>query len=242
MPVFVLVPIAFAGSLVYGLTGFGSGLITVPLASFFFELPFVLAVFALIDGLNAVRVWTSMPRAVSWPDAGRLIPGCLLGVALGVSLVLWLPSRQLMLAFGLFVCGYSLYGLLALGRLPVISRRWAWPAGLAGGLTSALFGAGGPPYAIYLSMRPLAADQIRATLAATSLVSIASRIAGFGMAGMLSSPRVWWAALLVAPASLLALWLARRQHARVSRQTLVRMIRLLLCVAGVSLVQRALAA
>ena len=73
MPVFVLVPIAFAGSLVYGLTGFGSGLITVPLASFFFDLPFVLAVFALIDGLNAVRVWTSMPRAVSWPDAGRLM-------------------------------------------------------------------------------------------------------------------------------------------------------------------------
>ena len=63
MPVFVLVPIAFAGSLVYGLTGFGSGLITVPLAGLFFDLPFVLAVFALIDGLNAVRVWTTIASA-----------------------------------------------------------------------------------------------------------------------------------------------------------------------------------
>ena len=52
--VLLLAPIAFLGSFVYGVTGFGAGLFTIPLASHFYEVPFVLAVFALLDSVNDV--------------------------------------------------------------------------------------------------------------------------------------------------------------------------------------------
>lgn len=230
--------IAALGSFIYGVTGFGAGLVTIPLASLFLEMRFVLAVFALVDCVNAVRVTLSRPRAVVREEAARLVPLCIAGVAIGAALVVTLPASALMIALGLFVLAYALYSLLAGRAMPVIGPGWAWPAGLAGGVTSAMFGAGGPPYAIYLSMRPHGKDEMRATLAVTSLVSILARVAAFAAAGLLSSAAVWQTALAVVPASLAALWAADRVHRALSREAVIRAIRILLCVAGVTLVVR----
>ena len=237
--ILLLAPIAFLGSFVYGVTGFGAGLFTIPLASHFYEMPFVLAVFALLDSVNAIRVCLSQPQAIVRDEAIRLVPCCIVGVLLGVVLILVLPAWVLMLTLGLFVLAYALYSLVISSALPTISPRWAYIAGLSGGITSAMFGAGGPPYAIYLSMRPHGKEQIRATLAVTSLVSIGTRIVAFGYAGLLSSRTVWSTALAVVPASLIALWWADRVHAGLSREAVIWAIRVLLCIAGVSLVLRA---
>lgn len=241
LPPLILAPIAFLGSFVYGLTGFGAGPITISLASLFFDMPFVLAVFSLIDSINVVRVWLSARGSVSREDAVRLLPTCVIGVAAGAALILVLPARQLMFAFGVFILAYAIYGLLSPRALPVIGTRWGWLAGLSGGLTSALFGAGGPPFAIYLSMRPLSKESMRSTLALASLASIGTRIVAFAASGLLSSPKVWLTALSIAPATLLALWLAQRVHARLSRETLIKAMQVLLLFAGASLLQRALA-
>jgi uncharacterized protein len=237
--ILLLAPIAFLGSFVYGVTGFGAGLFTIPLSSHFYEMPFVLAVFALLDSVNAVRLCLSQPRATVRDEAARLVPSCIVGVLLGVLLILVLPAWILMLALGIFVLTYGLYSLVISDALPTIGLRWAWVAGLSGGIASAMFGAGGPPYAIYLSMRPHGKEQIRATLAVTSLVSIGTRIVAFGFAGLLSSRTVWSTAVAVVPASLFALWWADRVHAGLSREAVIMAIRVLLCIAGGSLVLRA---
>ena len=63
-----------------------------------------------------------------------------------------------------------------------------------GGITSAMFGAGGPPYAIYLSQRDLSKEAFRATLAVTSIASISMRLAAFALTGLMSHLAVWAAA------------------------------------------------
>ena len=240
--ILVLAPIAFLGAFIYGVTGFGAGLVTIPLASHFYNIPFVLAVFALLDGVNAMRICLSQPRAIVRDEAARLIPTCVLGVGIGVGLLLVLPAKMLMLALGCFVLGYGVYSILNPQAMPVIRPYWAYVAGISGGITSAMFGAGGPPYAIYLSMRPHGKDEIRSTLAVTSLVSVSVRIVAFALTGLLSSPLVWLTALAVVPASLAALWLADRVYRILPRSTVIQAIRFLLCLSGVSLVWRAVTA
>lgn len=240
--VLVLAGIAFLGSFIYGVTGFGAGLITIPLASNLYEMRFVLAVYALLDLVNVVRVMLSQPRAVVREEAVRLVPTCVLGVVAGAALVLVLKPWILMLALGLFVLAYAVYSLAMGRRLPMVSMRWSYVAGVTGGVTSAMFGAGGPPYAVYLSMRPHDKEQTRATLAVTSLVSIGLRVVVFGIAGLLSPAPVWMTALCILPATLLALWLAERVHRAISREAVMTAIRVLLVLAGGSLVLRALMA
>jgi uncharacterized membrane protein YfcA len=131
--VLLLAPIAFLGSFVYGVTGFGTGLFTIPLASHFYEVPFVLAVFALLDSVNAVRLCLSHPLAIVRAEAVRLAPCCVVGVLFGALLILVLPTWGLMLALGIFVLAYAIYSLIVSAVMPTINQQWAYIAGLSGG-------------------------------------------------------------------------------------------------------------
>src|SRR2546426_10645690 len=97
------------------------------------------------------------------------------GTALGVTLLVNLPRATAMLLLGVFIRAFGVYSLLPHRQMAAISVRWAWLAGLAGGMTSTLFSAGGPPDAVYLSHRGLTQEQFRATLGLAPLTSISLR-------------------------------------------------------------------
>ena len=121
-----------------------------------------------------------------------------------------------------------------------VASGWAWVAGLAGGLTSTLFGAGGPPYVIYLTQRGLTKEQLRATLGFATLSSISLRVIAFLVSGLLLDLRIWLAALAVLPAAWIGLGLARRMYVSVSRETLLRAIAVVLLASGAGLIARGL--
>jgi uncharacterized membrane protein YfcA len=232
--------IAFAGSVVFGVTGFGSALVTIPLATHLVPLPFALAMFVVVDMTNALRVGLENPRHAVKGEVARMAPMIVVGVVLGVTALVNLPRQAGMLALGAFVFLYALYSLVRRVRTTVVSQRFAYLAGVAGGITGALFGAGGPPYAIYLSHRPLTKESFRATLTLTSIFSIGLRLIAFLATGLLLDPWAWIAAATAFPAAMLGLAVARRIFGVISRETLTRLVALLLLATGASLVLRAL--
>ena len=237
---FALAAIAFLGSLVYGMTGFGSALVTIPLAIHFAPLPFALAVYALMDLGNALRIGLQHPRDAIRSELARIVPFVLAGTVVGVTLLVNLPRAKAMLALGVFVLLYAGYSLARRPGGAIVAPRWAFVAGFAGGVTSTLFGAGGPPYAIYLSHRPIAKEQFRATLTLTTLFSIGMRVVAFALTGLLLQREVLFAALAVLPAAYLGVSVASRLFRRVSHALLLRLVALLLLASGVSLIARAL--
>ena len=145
-----------------------------------------------------------------------------------------------MAALGVFVLVVSISNLVRAGAVKIVSQVWAFPAGFVGGITSTLFGAGGPPYVIYLSRRPLSKEQYRATLGVLTMFSITLRVVAFTIAGPLQSPKPWLYALAVLPASFAGLWVASKLFSRISRDTLIRAIGVALAASGISLIARAL--
>jgi len=236
----VLVPIGFLGALVYGLTGFGSALVTIPLATHFVPLPFALAVFVLQDFSSALRVAAESPRNALKAEVVRMVPPMIIGTVLGATLLINLPRKANMLALGTFVLLYGTWSLVRRGMPAKVGTGWAYFAGLCGGLFGMLFGAGGPPYAIYLSHRDLSKEHFRATLSLTSAFSIGIRGIGLAAMGFLLRADVWLTAALVVPTALVAVALATRVFRRVSRELLLRLVALLLLATGVSLIARAL--
>ena len=224
----------------FGLTGFGAALITIPLATHFVPLQFALALYALSDLTAALRVGFEAPRNAVRSEWARLVPMIALGTALGVTVLVKLPRAAGMLALGVFVVGYALYSLLRRESAARVSPGWGWVAGLAGGITSTVFGAGGPPYAIYLSHRGLTKEQFRATMGFATLTSISLRVVAFLVTGLLLDKRVWLLAIGVVPAALAGTWVARRIFLRISREQLLKAVALVLLVTGGSLLLRAL--
>lgn len=232
--------IGFLGSLVYGMTGFGSSLVTIPLATHFVPLPFALAVFALMDLANALRVGLQHPADAVKGELVRMVPPVLVGTVIGVTVLVNLPRAGAMLALGVFVLLYAGYSLVRRPGGAVINTGWAYVAGFVGGITSTLFGAGGPPYAIYLSHRPLAKQEFRATLTLATLFSIGMRVVAFTLTGLLLKREVLLGAIAVLPAAFVGVSVASRLFRRVSHELLLRLVALLLLATGGSLIARAL--
>jgi uncharacterized membrane protein YfcA len=234
-----LAAIAFLGALIFGVTGFGSALVTIPLATHVVPLKFALALFAVADLLSALRVGLENPKNAVRAEWTRLVPMIVAGTALGVTVLVNLPRATGMALLGAFVLSYAVYSLVRRGQPRTVSSRWAWLAGAAGGLTSTLFGAGGPPYAIYLSMRGLTKEQFRATMGFATITSIGLRVVAFLLTGLLLDKEVWMAAAFVIPAVLAGLYVAGKVFSRMPREMLMRAVAVLLVVSGASLLWRA---
>jgi uncharacterized protein len=203
-------------------------------------LQFALALYALADLSSALRVGLENPKHAVKAEWVRLVPMILVGTALGVTLLVNLPRAAGMFALGVFVFGYAVYSLFRHESRGVIAAGWAWIAGLAGGITSTMFGAGGPPYIIYPSQRGLTKEQLRATMGFATMTSISIRVVAFLLTGLLLEPKVWLIALGVVPAALLGIAVARRMFLRISREQLLRAVAVVLLATGGSLVVRAL--
>jgi uncharacterized membrane protein YfcA len=235
-----LAPIAFVAGFVQGLTGFGSALVSIPLATFFVPLPFALAVFAVVDFVNGLRLGLENPRNAVVGDIARMVPLMIVGIVTGTTLLVNLPRQASLTALGIFIVCYAIYTLARRGGPAIVSRNWAFFAGFCGGLSGTLFGAGGPPYAIYLSHRPLTKEQFRATMTLTTIFSIGLRLVAFAVTGLLMQDGVWIAAAAAIPAGLLAIYFASKIFRAISREMVLRGVAFLLLASGASLIARGL--
>jgi uncharacterized protein len=214
--------------------------VTIPLATHLVSLQFALALFSVVDLSCALAVGLENPRNAVRAEWQRLAPMIIAGTALGVTLLVNLPRPAAMLLLGIFILAYASYSLFYRSSSRIIPGIWGWVAGLAGGITSTLFGAGGPPYAIYLSQRGLTKEQFRATMGFAAMTSISLRVLAFLLTGLLLDLKVWLAIAAALPAALAGIYVARKIFKRVNRETLLRAVALLLLASGASLVVRAL--
>lgn len=237
-----LAAIAFGGAFVFGVTGFGSALLTIPLATHLVPLPFALAMFSILDCTSAWRIGLHDPKSALRPEWGRILPGIVVGTVVGMTILVNLPRSVSMAALGVFVLAIAVSNIVRASTVSMVRQAWAYAAGFGGGVTSTLFGAGGPPYAIYLSRRPITKEQYRATLGVCTMFSISLRLVAFFIAGPLQSATPWLWALVALPTSFAGLWVASKAFARFSRDGLIRAIGFMLAASGISLIVRAVTA
>ena len=222
-----------------GISGFGSGLIAVPLLAHFLPLTFVVPLLLLLDFSASLLLGGATWRQADWREVAWLLPFTLVGVGLGAFLLINLPATPLLLTLGLFVAAFGLRSLLGLQGEQRIGRWWAAPAGLTGGAVGAMFGTGGPPYVIYLSHRLGDKSALRATFSGLFLIDGGLRILLFAVAGLLHS-QLLLAALVAAPVLAAGLWLGHRVHIGIGQAQLQRLIGAILLLSGFSLLTKAL--
>jgi uncharacterized protein len=237
----LVVPLViFAAYLVFGITGFGASPITIPVLVHLLPLAFVLPLAALLDLGSALALGFHTRRQADTRELVTLVPFTLLGLTLGVTLLLRLPREATLLALGVFVCAYAVNLMLRRETRRRLSRWWAAPAGLVGGLVGALFGMGGPPYVMYLAGRIANPDAQRATISQMVVLNVGLRVVAFAVAGLLVSKTLWLAVAVLLPVAWAGVWAGHRAHLRLAPATAARIIATALFIAGLTLVARTL--
>ena len=226
----------------FGLTGFGSTVLALPLLVFFFPLKFAVSLLMLLDLAVLALFGARLRKGLRVDEIGWLVPFMLAGMLVGLTLLLQVPERPLLMALGAFVLLYAAWGLARRGSFPRLARGWCAPIGLAGGVFSALFGTGGVLFAIYNAGRLVDAAELRANNAAMIMLSSFLRLLMFGAAGLLAQESLFSTTLVLLPALALGFWAGSRLHARVPAAAVVRSVYALLVIAGLSLLARSLSA
>jgi uncharacterized protein len=231
--------IVFVAYVVFGLTGFGSSITAAPFLVLLFPLRFTVPLIVILDLVSATLMTARNHGRVAWRELGRLAPWIALGMLLGVTLLVHAPERPLLLALALFVIAYVARAVLAPQRQQPLAPRWAMPLGGCGGVFTALFGTGGPLYAIFLTSRIDDKRELRATNGMLILATALARIGLFAGAALYAQPGLVALSALMVPVALAGMVVGGHLHVRWPPQRVVQAIYAVLLVGALNLLRRA---
>ena len=225
---------------VFGLSGFGSTVISVPILAHFLPVAYLVPLMALLDLASAAWIGGSNREHVSRAEVKRIIPFMFVGFVIGVTVLTGVPDKYLRVALGVFAAAVGIHGILNSTPRGRISPWWSVPAGLVGGAVATIFGAGGPIYATYLNGRLDDKSQIRSTMGMLISISAFSRAALYAIGGLLLHAAILVGGLVLSPFVWLGLRIGSRIHVGLTQVQMRRAVGCVLVATGGSLLVRAL--
>ncbi|MBX3651033.1 MAG: sulfite exporter TauE/SafE family protein [Burkholderiales bacterium] len=228
----------FAAFVVRGMSGFGAGMIAVPLLAFVIPLQLAVPLCSLLVFVLFVILVIRDRREIVWDELRLLLPPTIIGALAGLWLFAVLDNRMLVLMLGGFLVLYSVYMLAvsALG-LPQLrcSQRWAFPVGFLGAFFDTLFGGGGGTLVvIYINARGIGRAGFRATVAALWFAEMVARIGGYAWAGFYDAGILLLFVMLL-PLMWIATLVGEKLGNRINAETFSRLLALMLLASGASL-------
>lgn len=227
--------VVFVAYALRGATGFGAGVVAIPLLLLVLPLPVVIPLVTAMGMLASFGQALHQRRSVQWAALRKLFVPSLVGVAAGLWLFAALDPRYLLRALAVFIIGHALWGYLP-WRSARAAPAWLAPlAGALGGFVATVFGGmAGPFYVVYL--RTLALDKLRfrATVSVALLCLSVLRATGYGGLGLYDA-RVLWLFAAVLPVVAVAMIAGDRWHHRLDEARFGHVVAALLAASGVAL-------
>ena len=214
--------IIFVAYFIFGISGFGSSIISVPLLVQMYPLKSVVPMMVIIDICASLYVGKKSSQDANFKELKWLFPFSLVGMILGIYLLVNAPSEPLLITLGCFVAINGARVLWQRNREmhDPINKWWAVPSGFFGGTFTALFATGGPIYASYLGLRINDPKALRATMAFAIFMLTFLRMTLMLVTGLIVSWPVIGLAICLMPATFLGIWLGTHVHARLSNASM----------------------
>jgi hypothetical protein len=196
--VFVFV-IVFGSALTQGLTGFGFGLVAVPLLQLVLGMRSTLPLVTLISSVVTATLFWSYRQQFQLKPIVRLSLASLCTIPLGVFSAQFLAEDLLRTGLAVVLISYSSYALLQPQLPPLIHPSWAYLFGSLSGLLTGASNVGGPPVVIYAQCQRWDPHTFKSNLQAFFLLTTASILLSRGIQGSYT-PEIWRLFVLCLPA------------------------------------------
>jgi hypothetical protein len=225
-----LVVVFFAG-FIQGLTGFGFGLVSVPIMTLFLS-PKVAVPIVSLHALLIVTVIAYEAR--KWIDLKRIWPlmvAGVMGMPLGAYLLVFLQVGPLKVLIGSVIVLFSL-ALLKGFKKEIKSEKLAFaPVGFVSGLLAGGTMMGGPPVMLFFANQGLGKNVFRANIVCYFVVLTIATIPAYVVGGLITKEVIKYALLLL-PAMICG-GVAGIKLARIVQEKIFRkVVLIILVVAG----------
>ena len=234
--------VIFVAYLIFGISGFGSSIISVPLLVQMYPLKSVVPMMVIVDICASLYVGRKSSKDANFKELKWLFPFSLIGMILGIYLLVKAPSDPLLITLGCFA---AINGARVLWQRNIemhdpINKWWAAPFGFFGGTFTALFATGGPIYVSYLGLRINDPKALRATMAFAIFSLTFLRLTLMLVTGLILSWSVIGLAICLMPATFLGIWLGTHVHTKLSNAAMRVAYGSILVFAGTMLLIRQL--
>jgi uncharacterized membrane protein YfcA len=232
--------IIFLAILIRSAIGFGDALVGIPLLALCIPLrqavPFSMLLSIVIAVIILAQDWRQMRLRTA---AGLLVP-MVVGMPLGLLLLVSRHDVAAKVVLALMIVSFAGYSFFWGNRLQLRSnyRGWMLAFGFCSGVLAGAFGMGGPPVAIYGSLRRWPPAEFRATLQGYFLPASILIMVGYWKAG-LWVPAVTRYFLLSLPVAVVAAVLGRALNRRLSSEAFLRCVYVALGGIGIMLMFQA---
>jgi hypothetical protein len=197
----------------------------------------------LVSLMDAFALGRFGPRTWSKPDLLWLLPSLVVGLALGYLFFTRTNPHLVAAAIAAITLAFTADWFLRGRKVPArqlpVSVPLAFVAGTASGFTTFVAHAGGPPVAMYLLRRGLHKTIYAGTTIAFFTLGNFLKLGPYGYLAY-HRPATIWAALALAPAVPLGVWVGRYLHDRLEQSRLFLWCYLLLTFAAAKLLYDAL--
>jgi len=218
-----------------GVTGFGFGLLAIPLMSLFIDIKTGVPLCSLLGTLVTVFLTLRLRKHIDRRKILPLLFGCIPGVAAGTLMLKKAPTGLLSVLMGVMLIAFVLYRLASKQQPRSINPRWAYVAGFFTGAISSAFSAGGPPTIIYATLRGWNKDEIKATLSGFFLTGGLAVITAHAITGLTTSLVLHYF-LLSAPVVIGGMFVGSLLYDRVDTSSYLKLLHYLLLVMGILMI------
>lgn len=190
----------FAAHFVFGLAGFGVGLVAMAFLPFIMTPVTAVVLMTVYAVIFAVVLFVPLRRDFTPKAIVELLIGSLIGTPAGVWILAVAPESVLNRLIGL-----TLLVVVALefaGRLPrrMDGRGWSLGAGLLAGLFGGAVGLPGPPTVVYAATQDWSPRTFKANLQAFFIINQGVTLVGYWVAGVLTAEVIHLTAAYFVPA------------------------------------------
>ncbi|BCS87264.1 sulfite exporter TauE/SafE family protein [Pseudodesulfovibrio sediminis] len=181
-----IISIVLLAAFIQGLTGFGFGLIALPLLGFFIDIKTNVPLIVLLAVFISMTLSWQLRSHIHAKTIGILMAATIPGIVLGVYVLKLLSASTLSIGLGVIMVLFTIYQLLLKPKTRELGHTVACIAGFSSGVLGGSIGAGGPPVIIYSTIQPWSKDRSKATLAAYFTISAWAIVATHAYTGLIT--------------------------------------------------------
>jgi hypothetical protein len=232
----IALPLIFAlAFFVFGMTGFGSALVAMPLLSPLLGIEAAAPLFALVALTSEVIMLLRYRQQLNLSAVWRVIAASVVAIPLGITAARELNERLVLFLLGVLVGGYGLYGLISPHMPHIKDLRWGFGFGFIGGLLSGAYNTGGPPVVIYGNLSRWTPSEFKSNLQSIFVLNSLIVVTAHALSGHYGGG-IFEHYVIVLPAMLIGLVAGWRVEKRVNPAQFRKLVLLLLVVIGVRLI------
>ena len=227
---------AFAGGLVSGLTGFGTGITALPIWLCALAPALASPLVVICSLIGQAQTLPTIWHAIDFRRCLPFIAGGLAGVPFGAYLLPFvsIPIFRLVVGTLLVVyCGFTLAGRFTF-RVRSGGRAADASIGLVGGVFGGLAGLSGPPITIWAGLRGWAKDERRAVFQAFNTSILTFALVAQAVAGLMTI-ELAELVLVALPGTVIGSWIGRRAYDKLNAAKFEKAVLVVLFLSGFAL-------